>query len=66
MVKSDLRSDQKVICRSRSWSVDQDRHYFEYSEIDDAGASISTYIVTNASGLKKDQSGFCLFYLAFK
>ena len=28
MVKSDLRSDQKVICRSRSWSVDQDRHYF--------------------------------------
>ena len=30
MVKSDLRSDQKVICRSRSWSVDQDRHYFVY------------------------------------
>ena len=30
MVKSDLRSDQKVICRSRSWSVDQDRHYFEH------------------------------------
>ena len=29
MVKSDLRSDQKVICRSRSWSVDQDRHYFD-------------------------------------
>ena len=28
MVESDLRSDQKVICRSRSWSVDQDRHYF--------------------------------------
>ena len=30
MVKSDLRSDQKVICRSRSWSVDQDRHYFAF------------------------------------
>ena len=29
MVESDLRSDQKVICRSRSWSVDQDRHYFD-------------------------------------
>ena len=33
MVKSDLRSDQKVICRSRSWSVDQDRHYFETNHI---------------------------------
>ena len=29
MVKSDRRSDQKVICRSRSWSVDQDRQYYE-------------------------------------
>ena len=31
MVKSDQRSDQKVICRSQSWSVDQDRQYFGYN-----------------------------------
>ena len=34
MVKSDLRSDQKVICRSRSWSVDQDRQYFGLHDVE--------------------------------
>ena len=47
MVKSDLRSDQKVICRSRSWSVDQDRHYFDYNLPHDLARLSYNFLIPN-------------------